>query len=124
MKIRTLLPLLVLAICLSVVRPAAAAEKGWYGFRVEPDITGTIFKPTVRSLTIKKVYPGSPAAEQEIRVGDVILEFDGVKVPGGNGYKVRAAATKTPGETLRLRLKRPGGEIYTAKIVAIKKPQT
>ncbi|MGI8820540.1 MAG: PDZ domain-containing protein [Chthoniobacterales bacterium] len=112
--------------CLVVLSaPAArAADKAWYGFHLKIETAGFVLNPIVRSVVIDKIAPNSPAAEKNLRVGDEILEADGQDVPGGRALQLRSIASKSIGESLQLRLKRPSGERYSAVLQGVKKPGT
>ena len=101
---------------------ANAADKAWYGFRLKVDTAGFVLNPTVRSAVIQKVAPDSPATANKIEVGDEIIEAEGKKVPGGRALQLKPFLSKKAGDTLRLRLKRPDGEIYSVIVTGIKKP--
>ncbi len=107
---------------LAAVTSAAAAEKAWYGFHIKPQFEGFPLNPIVRSVTIDRVRPNSPATAHRIRVGDEILEAEGRVVPGSRALAWIFLRYKQPGDSLRLRLKRRNGESYTAVVQGIKEP--
>ena len=78
--------------------------------------------PTVDSVLIGKVAAGSPADQQRIHVGDEIIEAESKKVPGAKANDLKPLFEKQVGEVLHLRLKRSGGEIYSANLTAVKQP--
>ena len=100
----------------------AAEEKGWFGFKLAVETSGFALNPTVKVAKVKSVTPESPAAAQQISVGDEIIEAEGLPVPGGRALKLRPIMKKSPGETIHLRLKRANGETYSARVTAIKRP--
>jgi C-terminal processing protease CtpA/Prc len=63
-----------------------------------------------------------PAAASGLRVGDEILEIDGLPVAGGKAKELKGALAKSVGQSLRLRLKHSDGETYTAVMTAAAKP--
>jgi C-terminal processing protease CtpA/Prc len=100
----------------------AAADQGWFGLGFSADIEG-LFTPTLRSITITKVLPSSPAALAGIAPGDTVLEVQGIVVAGTKPDVFKAAMQKSVGETLRLKIKRGATEIREVSMVALKKPQ-
>ena len=116
---RKLLPIFLFL--LSCGGPALAAEKGWFGFRLGVKGEGMI-DPTVKSVTVQSVQPGTPAAEQPISVGDEIVEVEGVSVPGRKANELKPLMEKKVGEVIRLRLKRANGENYSVTMTAAKRP--
>jgi hypothetical protein len=65
-------------------------------------------------LEIGFIRPGSPAAQSELKVGDVIVDVDGQDVTGENKYLYRTLTRVRQGETVTLGTK--GGT--SAKLVA------
>ena len=66
---------------------------------------------------------GSPTEKAGVAVGDLLLEIEGLAVPGAKGEqlkKVRAVLEKAsvPGDQLHLRLRRPSGETYSVVLLA------
>lgn len=98
-----------------------AAEKGWFGFGVAVAGSGYI-NPTVKSITVDSIEPNSPASEQSMAVGDQVIQVESTEVPGRKASELKALMQKRPGESVRLRLKRPTGEIYSVTLVAVKPP--
>jgi S1-C subfamily serine protease len=121
MNLRLLLIAALLAFCSA---NASAAEKAWYGFHIDPKTEGFPLNPVVRSVVIDKIKTGSPADAQKMRVGDEIIEAEGRVVPGTRALQLIALLNKKPGERLRLRLRRPNGEVYSVLLVGIRKPGT
>lgn len=100
---------------------AAAPEKGYFGFKVKPEMTGFMLNPTVKRVLVAAVTPGSPAAGR-VGVGDEIIEAEGQTVPGAKALQLKPMLQKTPGETVHLKLKRANGEKYSVEIAAVKRP--
>jgi C-terminal processing protease CtpA/Prc len=98
-----------------------AAEKGWFGFGVTVAGSG-YFNPTVKSITVDSVAPHSPASEQRMAVGDQVIQVESTEVSGHKARELKALMQKQPGESVRLRLKRPTGEIYSVTLIAVKPP--
>jgi predicted metalloprotease with PDZ domain len=100
----------------------AAPEKGWFGFAANVSAPGFSFNPTLRSVTVSKVEPDSPAAKAGLTSGDQVIEVEGLTVAGHKAKELQGVMHKSVGETLHLRLKRSSGEVYSAALVAIAKP--
>ncbi len=66
--------------------------------------------------------PGSPAARGGIAVGDSIVKLEGVAVSGRKASDLKNAARRDVGQTLRLELKRPNGQVYSVALVAVPRP--
>ena len=111
----------ILALALVLPSTSMAAEKGWFGFDLKIAGAG-LFNPTVRSITVASIAPGSPAAAKAIAVGDEIVQIEETSVQGRKASELKPLIQKQVGETIHLRLKRPGGEIYSVTLVAAKNP--
>lgn len=102
---------------------APAAEKGWFGFALAIDADG-ILNPKLRSLTIDKILPASPAARAGLSAGDMVVEVEGIIVEGAKADTLKTAMQKSVGETLRLKIKRAAEAPRDISLVAARKPQT
>jgi C-terminal processing protease CtpA/Prc len=100
---------------------AGAEETSWFGFRFAVKGSGLI-NPTIKSVVIQSVSPGSPADAQHIAVGDEVIEIAGTPVQGHKANELKPLIQKRVGENLHLRLKRIGGESYSASMVAVRRP--
>jgi len=118
MKFPALLTLLA-ALWLSL--PAVAADKGWFGFGVSIEASGSSENPIVQSVTVQDVAPGSPAAQAGLASGDVILEADGMPLSGVKTDAMKAAMSRQVGETLRLRIRR-GDAVRVVTLTAAARP--
>jgi S1-C subfamily serine protease len=98
-----------------------AAEKGWFGLAISVDADGAI-NPTLRSITIAKVLPSSPAALAGLAPADTVLEIQGIVVAGTKADVLKAAMQKSVGETLRMKIRRGATEIREVSMVAVRKP--
>lgn len=99
-----------------------AADPGYLGFAVTVDIESSSLNPTLRTLRIDQVTPGSPAAKAGLVAGDLILEVQGIVVAGAQGDTVKAAMQKSVGETLSLRIKHGSAGPVEALITAAARP--
>lgn len=115
-------------ICLAAISTAGASiasgSEGWFGLALNVDAGGFFLSPTVRSAKVIAVVPNSPAAMQGLKVGDQLLEIEGLQVVNGDAKRLQAAMEKKVGDMLRLELQRPSGEIYVAVLTAAKQPNT
>jgi carboxyl-terminal processing protease len=59
-------------------------------------------------VIVAELYEGMPAAEKGLKVGDVIVEVDTVKVSGKSSDEVSRLLKGTPNTTVRLIIRRPG----------------
>ncbi len=111
---------MLLALTLSPAR--ADDAKGFFGLEVAVDGEGFFLNPTLRTITIQKVVPKSPAAQAGIAAGDQIIEVEGRTVAGTKGRALEPLMRKKVGEALHLLLKRPNGGSFKATLIAIAKP--
>ncbi|MBK6591422.1 MAG: PDZ domain-containing protein [Burkholderiales bacterium] len=119
----------MLARCLSVllvltlVVPGAAwaGERGYFGFGFKIDGEGLMSNPTLRSATIEKVAPHSPAALAGMQVGDAVIEVAGQAIAGAKGKDIQAHIEKDIGETVQIKLRQRNGDMVVIKMVAAAK---
>lgn len=109
-----------------LARPTAvhAQDKpkpGTLGFAVDIEGEGSFFNPTLKTVTIKSVVPGGPAATAGIKPGDQIVEVEGRQVTGSKAGELQPLMRKNAGEALALRLRKPSGEVYAVALVAAPK---
>ena len=96
---------------------------GWFGLTAGVKTEGAFWDPSPVSITTEAVTPGSLAAAQHVTKGDEVLEIQGQNIAGRKGADVKAILeSKSPGDTLVVRFKRPSGETYVAMLVAAKRP--
>ena len=96
-------------------------KPGTLGFAIDVDGDGFFLNPTLKTVTIKSVVPGRPAATAGIKPGDQIVEVEGRPVIGAKARDLQPLMKKNVGETLALRLRKPSGELYTVSLVAAPK---
>jgi len=98
-------------------------ERGWIGVSLQdiagPDLVqlGLNGKQAVR---MSGVYPGTPAANAGIKVGDIILRIDGVSIGDANTL-VKHIGSKRPGEVVKMRILR-NGKSQTLRVKLAKRP--
>jgi S1-C subfamily serine protease len=121
---------MIRSILFSVVATAALAfpalvqadpQPGTFGFAVDVAVDGSFFSPTLKTVTIKSVVPGRPAALSGISPDEQIVEVDGKLVAGSNAREIQSLMKKNVGETLVLRLLKPDGESHAVTLVAAAK---
>ena len=112
----------VLAIGL-LVPGALGAEHGWFGMVVNVDGSGFFLNPTIKSATIQKVVPASPAAQQNLAAGDEIIAIEDRVVAGKKAKELEPLMQKEVGEALHLRIKRPDGKLFPAVLIAAREPK-
>ncbi len=103
--------------------PAQGEEaRGYFGLGVSIDGEGFFLNPTLRSVTIQKVAPKSPAASAGIVPGDQIVEVEGRAIAGTKARELEPLMRKKVGQTLHLLLKHPSGGSFKANLIAVAKP--
>ena len=110
-------PLLAVVLSLCSIT-AVAGEPGYFGFQPSAKLSGFKLNPTIDSVLIAKVLPGTPAARAGILAGDAVVRIDGVELAGKKALKMMGMAKREVGQTLRVDLKRPNGQLYTVALVA------
>ena len=89
------------------------ASRGWAGMQL--DVSDHVY-------TVTEVQAGSPAAKAKVRVGDVLVAFNGVEFLEENDEKLAALQRKMkPGVQFTYTLKR-GGKRRNVEVVLIKMP--
>ena len=117
---RVALPVALLLLSMATAPLARADEaRGSFGFVLAIDGEGFFLDPTLKSVTITSVVPSSPAARAGIAPQDRVVEADGRRVEGTKARELEPLMKKRVGESLRLRLRRPGGDEYDATLVAV-----
>ncbi|HEX4964437.1 MAG TPA: PDZ domain-containing protein [Thermoanaerobaculia bacterium] len=103
--------------------PAHAEEaKGFFGLTVDIEVKGFMLNPTLKTVTVKKVEPRSPAADAGIVAGDQIVEAEGRMIAGTKASELEPIMSKKVGQPLHLLLKRPKGEYYKTTLIAVARP--
>lgn len=109
------------ALWLSLTSSAWAGERGYFGFNPEIDAEGMFWNPTLRSVTIAKVMPKSPAEVAGIQQGDAVIEVAGKAVAGAKGKEIQSLMEKSIGDSVRMKLKHANGEVVEITMVAVAK---
>jgi Do/DeqQ family serine protease len=104
------------AIVRRVVETAAgggqAVVRPWLGARtqtVTAEIARSMGMTTPQGALVADIWPGGPAARAGLRQGDVIVSVDGRPAVDAAAVSY-AISSRRPGETLRLGVRRGGGE--------------
>lgn len=121
MNRRLVMRVLALVLLAAGSLTALAGERGDFGFIVHVETEGFFLDPTLRTITVEKVHPQSPAARNGVLVGDQVIEVEGLSVDGRKAKDIAPLVEKSVGESLHLRLKRPSGEQYRVELVAAPK---
>jgi C-terminal processing protease CtpA/Prc len=119
---RTRALLILLAVWL-LSTAALAAEKGWFGFAIAVDAEGLSLNPTLRSITVQKIFASSPAALAGLASGDSVVEVEGIVVAGTKADVLKAALQKSVGETLHLKIRRGAAAVREVSMVAEHEPR-
>ena len=81
------------------VLPEMLSVERRYGFLLGATVSN------VEEAMITETHPGSPAADADVRVGDIVRGIDGTTVVNGIDFHV-ALIGRRPGESILLRLQR------------------
>jgi C-terminal processing protease CtpA/Prc len=120
MKRKFLITVSTLALSIALGSASAQDERGIFGFGFEIDADGFI-SPILKSITVKALTAGSPADLAGIKIGDQVIEVDGKVIAGAKARDLEPHLKKNVGQSVLLRLKRPGGEVYSVSMVAVAK---
>ena len=114
---------LILAAVFLFSAVALGAEKGWFGLGVSVDLAaGLSLNPTLRTITVQKVFASSPAAAAGMFPGDTVVEVEGIVVAGARADTIKAAMQKFVGQTLHLKIRRSTADTREASMLAVPKP--
>lgn len=111
------------ALLAAVSTLAAAAGSGYLGIGLAVSGEGFFLNPTIRSVKVQKVSAGSPAAQAGIAEGDEIVEVEGRPVVGAKARDLQPYIERKVGETVRLTVRKPGGEVKSLSIQTVPKPE-
>jgi len=91
-------------------------SRGWMGVglqEVDPVLAKHLGDPNLEGSVVGQVYPGTPAADAGLEVGDVIVGIDGRPVDG-SATLVRSVGARAPGEKVELTVLRSGETVDLA----------
>jgi C-terminal processing protease CtpA/Prc len=109
------------ACLIALVAVAQPAGSRWFGLKLRVDADG-IFNPKVRSITVEKVFPASPAEKAGLAAGDLIIEVQGRIVAGAKASDLKPALQGSVGASLRLKVKHASAEPHEVTLIAEPKP--
>lgn len=112
----------LIAALLAASFAAQAAEKGYFGFAMTVDGESFSFNPTLKSVTVEKVTPGSPADIAGLAKGDQFVEVEGRAVAGSKADDLKAQLSRKVGESVSLKVRKASGELVAITLTAGKKP--
>lgn len=113
----------LLAVTLGSSVAAWAGDRGFFGFALRTEFDGSFWNPILSAASIGEVAPNSPTAKSGVAVGDVLLELEGLSVPGAkdeplNNLKAVLKKEAHAGDQLHMKLRRANGEVYSVVLVA------
>lgn len=111
------------AALLALAVSAHAGGKGHLGINVAIEGEGPLWNPTVKAAKVAKVSPGSAAEQAGIRAGDHIVEIEGRQVAGAKASDLQPYMQREVGQSVKLLIRRPSGEIKSISLVAGPKPE-
>ncbi|MBO9685609.1 MAG: PDZ domain-containing protein [Mitsuaria chitosanitabida] len=120
-QVRSRVRMLVAAGLMVASTLAVAGERGVFGFGLSIESEGFFLNPTLKSVKISKVTPGSPAEHGGLKVGDEVLEVEGRAVAGAKAREIQALAEKDVGQALVVKVRHLGGEIAAITMVPVAK---
>jgi serine protease Do len=94
------------------LRDKGRVIRGWMGVSIQAvteDLAKTFGMPEARGAYISDVQEGSPAEKAGLKAEDVVVAVDGRPVEDNSDLS-RYIASRPPGSTVRLRVRRDGGE--------------
>ena len=113
---------LIIVATLAIAPMAFAADKGYFGFAISVDAEGFSFNPMLKTVSIDKVTPGSPAEAAGLTKGDQFIEVEGRAVAGAKADDIKPFLSKNIGETVTVKIKKVSGQIVVVTLIAAKKP--
>ena len=107
------IPINMIKEILPELKAKGKVTRGWIGVflqRVTQDLAETMGLDQSRGALVTEVAKDGPAARAGIKVGDVIIEFNGKQIKGAEELPILIARA-TPGEEVRVRLFRDKKEL-------------
>lgn len=99
----------------SLFLPFGALAEGSVGITAEVSVDG-FFSPEITEFKINEVRSGSPAEKAGVKIGQLVIELDGCKIPGCSASKAKKIMDKEAGEVLPLLVKNQDGSEILLKI--------
>jgi serine protease Do len=106
------------------LKATGKVERGWIGARIQPitdEIAESLGLDKAKGALIAAVDPASPAAQANLRPGDVILAYDGKPIDRSRQLP-RLVADTAPERDIKLTIWRDGKEVEIALKVAAFNP--
>jgi C-terminal processing protease CtpA/Prc len=121
---RTLVKSKILAFVAAIIAsaPAFAGAPGYLGFSVSIDGGGFFLNPTVKTIRIAHVVPGSPAAKAGIASGDLLVEVEKLQIAGAKANDLKPYLQRDVGQPLNIVIQKPHGILVPAVLIAEPKP--
>lgn len=101
---------------MSLFLPFAVFAEGKIGIAAGVSVDG-FFSPEITEFKIDNVESGSPAEKAGIKIGQLVIELDGCKIPGCPADKAKKLMVKETGEILPLLVKNVDGSEVLLKIL-------
>mgnify|MGYP001006452221 FL=1 len=114
-----LIAVCLLSLSLQVVE---ASEQGFLGIAIYVDGEGLVLNQSVRSITVTRVVPNSPASKAGLSFDDQLLEIDGKRVRGARISELRPLLEKRTGQSVSLVVKKKSGSTATYSVVFGERP--
>jgi len=87
-----------------------SVRRGWLGVSVQtltPDLAEAFGSRGETGMLVNRVVPGSPAATGGLRMGDILIAWNGTRVPGIREFRQQVAGT-APGTEVSVEVLRDG----------------
>jgi C-terminal processing protease CtpA/Prc len=101
---------------------ATAGQHGLMGFSMKVETEGFFLNPTLKSVHVDRVLPGSPAARAGMTAGDEIVQVEGHTVVGAKAMELKPYMQREVGEMTHLLIRKPNGSESAVTLTAV--PQT
>jgi len=110
-------------VVMSFDKPAGGSYLGVYVAEIDAERAKTLKLPEERGVEITRVESDSPAEKAGLKVGDVVLGYEGQKIEGMEQFR-RMIRETPPGRHASLQVFRNGGQQTLTAVIGKTKPQT
>ncbi len=96
--------------------------RGWLGIEsqpITPDLARAMNISPTDGIIISRVYPDTPASQEKLQRGDVILSINGQNA-GDPRQVMNRVAQQTPGQKIRMDVLRNGEKLQVEMIVSVR----
>jgi|SRR5579884_2830475 len=107
---------------MSFDHPAGGSYLGVYVAEIDAERAKTLKLPEERGVEVTRVEPDSPAEKAGLKVGDVVLAYDGQKIEGMEQFR-RMIRETPPGRHASLQVFRNGSMQGLTAVIGKAKPQ-